>query len=343
MISGTPTTTQSAASYTITARKVSGESSSAVTSIAVEVCTGGKSLITLVARTDSSPIQSSYQLYSGMTASGTLVSSNDHFRTASALNYVDFCLNHGLYTLLLLDSNSNGWTNPAGYYLSVDLGEMRFEMGQVKSGVPSVSTHFSSLLPFQIEYDDWKLYSSESEVADGWKENSFDDSTWKTVKAANIGNSEAVTVYLRRTVEVPDATVYQVLNVRVCYAGGVVAYFNGRTVARFNLAEDFDSSTESIAVHDSTVFSKFHVILATSGVVSGANTIAFEIHRPLGQSSSTPIVFDATGVFGVNDCSIVVDTFSSLDGTKPSTVSSLEGLFDLSPVTYGYQANSVGT
>ena len=343
MISGMLTTIQSVASYTITARKVNGESSSAVISIAVDVCTGGKSLITLVARTDSNPIQSSYQLYSGMTASGTLVSSNDHFRTSSSLNYVDFCLNHGLYTLLLLDSNSNGWSNPAGYYLSVDLGEMRFEMGQVKSGVPSVSTHFSSLLPFQIEYDDWKLYSSESDVADGWNENSFDDSTWKTVKAASIGNSEAVTVYLRRTVEVPDATVYQVLNVRVCYTGGVVAYFNGRTVARFNLNEDYDSSTESIAVHDSTVFSKFHVILATSGVVTGDNTIAFEIHRPLGQSSSTPIVFDATGVFGVNDCSIVVDSFSSLDGTTPSTVSSLEGLFDLSPVTYGYQANSVGT
>ena len=48
------------------------------------------------------------------------------------------------------------------------------------------------------------------------------------MKAASIGNSEAVTVYLRRTVEVPDATVYQVLNVRVCYTGGVVAYFNGR-------------------------------------------------------------------------------------------------------------------
>ena len=343
MISGTPTTIQSAASYTITARKVGGESSSAVTSIAVSVCTGGKSLITLVARTDSNPVQSSYQLYSGMSASGTPVSSNDHFRTSSALNYVDFCLNHGLYTLVLLDSKSNGWSNPAGYYLSVDLGEMRFEMGQVKSGVASVSTHFSSLLPFQIEYDDWKLYSSETDVADDWNSNSFDDSTWKTVKAADIGNSEAVTVYLRRTVEVPDASVYQVLNVRVRYVGGVVAYFNGRTVARFNLDEDFESSTESLTVHDSAVFSKFHVILSTSGVVTGSNTIAFEIHRPTGQSSSVSVVFDATGVFGVNDCSIVVDTFSSLEGTTPSTVSSLEGLFDLSPVTYGYQANAVGT
>ena len=64
-------------------------------------------------------------------------------------NYGDFCLNDGIYTLQILDSLSNGWTNPAGYYLTVDLGTMIFEMGQVPSGVASVSTMFSTYLPLK--------------------------------------------------------------------------------------------------------------------------------------------------------------------------------------------------
>ena len=59
--------------------------------------------------------------------------------------------------------------------------------------------------------------------------------------------------------------------------------------------------------HDASVFSKFHVILSTSGIQEGTNVFSFEIHRPLSGSSSDPVVFDATGVFGVEDCSTVVE------------------------------------
>ena len=122
--------------------------------------------------------------------------------------------------------------------------------------------------------------------------------------------TEAVTVYIRREVNIPDIADYYVLNVRVKYAGGIVAYFNGHKVARFNLEENFNSNSQSIEVHDSTIFSKFHIVLPTVGAVTGKNVIAFEIHRPLGQSSAEPVVFDATGVFGVNECSIVLDSIN---------------------------------
>ena len=344
MISGTATTTTTVATtYSVTARKITGGSSSATFSLSVGICSGDRSLITLVARTDTNNRQASYKLYQGTSASGTVVSSNEYFRAASSLNYADFCVPHNIYTLQLLDSAGNGWSNPAGYYLSVDLGEMRFEMGQLASTVSSVTTLFSSYLPFQIEYDDWKLYNDVYTVSEDWNQASFDDSTWQTVKAMNIGSSESVTMYLRRAVTIPDISYYQVLNVRVKYNGGVAAYFNSRLVARFNLEENFDSSSTSLEIHDSTVFSQFHVILATAGGVTGNNVMAFELHRPVGMSSSTTFTFDATGVFGVNDCSPVLDTFSTLEGTTPSVVSSLDSLFDMSPVTYGYQSNSVGT
>ena len=93
------------------------------------------------------------------------------------------------------------------------------------------------------------------------------DASWSSVKAAQIGTSEAITVYIRKEMNIPDIADYQVLNVRVKYAGGVVAYFNGRKVARFNLEEEFDADSESIDIHDSTVFSKFHITHACSEVL----------------------------------------------------------------------------
>ena len=93
--------------YTVTAKKYNtGETVTAMFSMSVEVCTGGRSLITLVARTDSSPAQSSYKLYQGKGTTGTVVSSIDAFAIASNLNYGDFCLNHGIYTLELKDTSS---------------------------------------------------------------------------------------------------------------------------------------------------------------------------------------------------------------------------------------------
>ena len=64
------------------------------------------------------------------------------------------------------------------------------------------------------------------------------------------------------------------MNVHIKYVGCVAAYFNGRTVARFNLADGFDKYTEAPTAHSDTVYSEFHVILGTSGATTAANTAA---------------------------------------------------------------------
>ena len=50
----------------------------------------------------------------------------------------------------------------------MDLGAMLFEMGQMPSNVDSISTVFSSLLPFQVEVDEWKLFNSENAVSEDY-------------------------------------------------------------------------------------------------------------------------------------------------------------------------------
>ena len=91
----------------------------------------------------------------------------------------------------------------------------------------------------------------------------FDDSEWQSVKAAAMGNHVGTTAYIRREVQIPSLEDYHVLNVRVKYTGGLAVYFNGRKVARFNLAESFDASLEAIPLHDGSLF---HIVLSSVGV-----------------------------------------------------------------------------
>ena len=338
-ISGTSHAESPATQYTITAKKLgTGAATSFVITLSVETCFGGKNLITLVARMDSYAEEGSYKLFSGKGTTGEVVSSITQFKVKSGLNYGDFCVAHGIYTLELYDSANDGWTNPAGWYLTIDVGAMVFEMGQMHRDIPSMSTLFSSLLPFQIDYDTWKVWNSAAAVAEGWKSVSFDDSAWTSVKAADFGNHMGTTAYVRHEVTIPAIEDYYVLNVRVKYTGGVAAYFNGRLVARFNLADDFEADTEATAAHDATLFSKFHVVLPTVGAVTGKNVMAFEIHRVAGQSE---LVFDATGVFGVNECSPVLDTYSEIDSSEVSGCTK-EDLLDILPTTYGNIPNALG-
>ena len=344
MMSGVATELSEERTYTITAQKVGGDSTTTTVTLSVVPCFGERSLITLVTRIDRYPLQGSYKLFAGKGTSGPVVASNPGFNVEYELKYVSWCLPHGIYTLELYDSEGDGWRDSPswyhdGWYLSVDGDAMIFEMGQVPSGVSSVSTVFSSLLPFQIEYDSWKAFNSVESVAVGWNEKDFDDAGWETRKATELGNHVSTTAYIRHEVSIPSLEDYHVLNVRMRYAGGVAAYFNGRLVARFNLDEKVEEETEAMGVHNATLFSKFHVVLPTVGAVVGTNVIAFEIHRAAGENA---IVFDATGVFGVNECSVTVDSFSAIDsrsvyqGTK-------EIFLDLDPTSYGYIGNTVGS
>ncbi|KNB41320.1 cadherin domain-containing protein, partial [Blastocystis sp. subtype 4] len=343
-ISGTATSESATQTYTITATKMTGGDVTATISLSVSVCTGGKGLMTVRIRADGLPSENSWKLYEGRGTSGTVLRSVSEFPVSSAYYYVDFCLDNGIYTFEGSDSFGDGWQVGSGYTLTVDYGEMELDMNEVpNTGVKPVivTTVFSTYFPFQIEYTDWKVIQSD-DVSSNWNTVSFDDSTWNTYKAVDIPSTSSITTYIRKSFTMSGVNDYQVLNVRVKYSGGVAAYVNGNLVARFNLAEDFDSTSLSITDHDPNVFSKFHVILSTSGIQEGSNVFSFEIHRPLSGSSSDPVVFDATGVFGVEDCSTVVDSYSSLESTNPSS-GTLDGIMDLDPYTTGYLPNTIGT
>lgn len=335
MIYGTATEGSPQTAYTISANKANGDPTSYVMNLSVDVCTGGRGLITAKMRSDGYPDEGSWKLFQGRGNQGTLLASLDMLPVANALVYMDRCLDDGIYTFAAYDSFGDGWLIPGGIMMTVDVGATIFEVrGFPDGGTPptSVSIVFSSFLPFQITYSDWMVAKVE-QPPEGWTAIAYSGSEFVSMKAADIGSSSYVTTYIRKTFSLPDLDDYQVLNVRVRYNGGVIAYFNGKKVARFNMADDYTYTTTSLSSHDASAFSSFHIILLTTGGVVGQNVIAFEVHNP--PDSASTVVFDATGIFGVEECSLLLDTYSEITGSSlVSTSDKYSNLFDYDLLTY---------
>ena len=330
---GTPTEIKASQVYTVSAMSIAGQSVSATFTMSVIVCTGTVNLITVTVRSDSYVTEMHYELYSGRGVSGSPIASGQPIES-NALLYLDYCLENGLYTFRGMDDYGDGWNAPAGYKFSIDQGTLNFEMAQVKGGSPGAgmtytATTFSSYIPFQIDHSDWKAYTATTAVPSDWNTVSFNDAAWETKKAAEIKNCESITAYIRKTFDIPNLNDYQVLNVHVAYIGGLAAYFNGNLVARFNLPETFTRETEATAVHSTDGYSNFHIILATTGAVQGTNVIAFEHHRVNGASSVNSVFFEASGVFGVEECSTVVDSYA--DVSSASVTGDVIDLFRVTP------------
>ena len=342
-ISGKATVIADPTTYTITAKKVTGGTATATVTITVVICTGEQSLMTVRFRADSYNSENSWKLFQGRGITGAVVQEVAQFPVKSSYYYVDFCLQNGIYTLEGQDTYGDGWTVNTGYTLTVDLGKLELEIAELSSSSvkpTSVTTVFSTYFPFQSEYADWKV--NQNGFVEGWNTVAFDDATWSTMKAVAIQPTEQITTYIRKTFDITNIADYQVLNIRLKYTGGVACYFNGNLVGLFNMEENFEATTESIEIHDATIDAKFHIILPSAGMVEGTNVIAFEVHRPKGTPSIEPVVFDATGVFGVEDCSTVVDSYSELTHTE-LTAGTIESIMDLDPFTTGTLPNAIDT
>lgn len=353
VVMGTATELKAKQTYSVKAVTVGGEPVSTTFQLGVFVCKDGKSLVTWVISGDSYPKENSYAVFEGRGTSGNLIMSRNEFSYSNTLVYVDHCYPFGIYTIRG-DDTLDGWFWPHGWHETVDVGAFPIQVGHLPSDPKPIfmTQTFSSLMPFQVEHtEDWKVYKDSNALPEDWMQLSYAASEFSPSKASEIGNAPVTTVYIRKTFNIPSLTDYRVLNVRVNYGGGLVAYFNGNRVARFNMPETFDASTPGTAEHDTTTFSKFHVILQLNNAVGGSapdnNILAYELHRPAGQSTSIPIVFDSTGVFDVSDgCSVVVDSYISTiafeDGKEAGEGKDASNLFDVISTTNMAITNTQG-
>ncbi|KAK8797782.1 hypothetical protein WA171_005313 [Blastocystis sp. BT1] len=307
--------------FSISATRITGGSTTVVFSFTPFICPLVHGLITL--RFHSQSYQSlSWNLFQSQS---TLIASSDPFLVVSGYHFIDLCLDQSIYTFklnyhslnLTIDSNQNLISSDDSstlYDFSITINEIEIGMG-IQFIDNSFTYVFSTNIPFQMELTQWKVL--QNDAPHHWNSLSFDDSSWNSLQPSAIPPTSFITTFIRKSFSIPSLNLYQVLNVKLKYTGGVVVYFNAHQVARFNIAQYFDQETESILIHDASLPSHFHIILSTLQAIEGLNLIAFEIHRPFNTPDTQPVVFDAAGVYGVDTCSILLDSYSSLSLSNP--------------------------
>ena len=330
-ITGTPTV-ESNSMYTVTATNAIGQTQTSSFRLKVVICTGDRNMVTMRIRADGYSDENSYKLHRGRGRTGVILAELNPFTIANNVIYADFCMPNGIYTFEGIDNRGDGWENNSGWMVNVDANTFTTDVVQVGIGAAPVSatTVFSTYLPFQADLSTWKVYQN-SLSGSSWMQVSFDDSKWSNYVDSKIPASSRVTTYIRKTFTIDNVHDYTLLNVRVVYRGGVVAYFNGKRVARFNLVENYNANTVSTVRDTKDQEGRFAILMDLDNAVTGTNVIAFEHHRNKNDANTVVPKFRATGVFGVEDISAIPTIVSFLNTTTHSTP---KKIFELDPNTF---------
>ena len=323
--------------FTVVARTVLGQEGVAMFFLKVDSCMGKRALLNVSVRSSGIPDNEQLILYEKSKNDWKVLRSVSSIPTANPLVYYDFCLNTMLHKLVYQEMVVHRRQVFSGYSLQFSGTDFVFDASYMHE---TVATHvveftFSASTPFTMQFSKWRL-CLDSAPTGRWTSYNYDDSQWKEVFPRQLPNLQMITLYLRRSFLLSHLSEMSVLNVRMCYVGGVVVYLNGVTVARFLLDSHFDSNTPG-QDNMGGVCSVFHVVLATSGARDGANTIAVEMHRS--ETTSTPW-FDAVGVFGVESCARVLDSVSVLE--VGSQVTEAQRLFQVGSFEYVSFSHSDG-
>jgi hypothetical protein len=153
----------------------------------------------------------------------------------------------------------------------------------------------------------WKYLDNGSDQGSAWHDIVFDDSAWAS-GGAQLGygdgdehtvvsfgpdpNNKYITTYFRRTFNVPDASRYKDLMLRLLSDDGAVVYLNGQEVFRNNMPVG-PISSQSVA--STTITGGAENIYRNKRIeprflVNGTNIVAVEVHQD--RPDSSDISFD---------------------------------------------------
>ena len=163
----------------------------------------------------------------------------------------------------------------------------------------------------------WRAGDSEaSEPREAWRENGFDDSGWLS-GAAPFGYgdppfgtdlSEAdppmrrnySSVYLRRTLEIPNPAMVVALEAAIDFDDGFILWINGVEVASENAPQDPTFDARSARSHESGTYEVFDLPAPSEFIVSGANSIAVQLFNATLSSSDAKFDLSLIGPVGID-------------------------------------------
>lgn len=166
-----------------------------------------------------------------------------------------------------------------------------------------------------FDNDIWKYHVGNSAPDANWLELSFNDSAWVEGQGGfGFGDNDdstiieqTISVFIRKTFNVPDSTklVSAVLNVD--YDDGFVAYINGNEVARNNVTGDFPAYNQGASAnHEALMYTgnapegfAINAIDLKNCIRQGDNVIAVQVHNR--NATSTDLTARVFLTFAITD------------------------------------------
>ncbi len=209
-----------------------------------------------------------------------------------------------LKTLVQQVVNRNGWVN--GNALSIILTGTGVRNAYSYNGdntlAPELVVEYqSNLYPmgsFPVSKSSTWKYRDSGNVAFGWMNPAYNDSSWSFSKAkfgygdtankiisfGSDSNNRHITSYFRYIFTVSNSSLYDSLVFRVLRDDGAVVYVNGTEAFRMNMpAGTITNSTLALSDVSGTNESAYHTFTIDNTLLNGTNVIAVEVH----QSSAT--------------------------------------------------------
>ena len=154
----------------------------------------------------------------------------------------------------------------------------------------------------------WRFQDNGMDLGSAWRQPVYDESGWKQ-GASRLGygldgevttvESGNVTTYYRRSFIVPDPALLEALSLRLQRDDGAVVYLNGQEIHRSNLpGAEIDFDTLALSTADGLAEQYYHeatVPVAGSGITSGFNLLAVEIHQSSANSSDSGFDLELIG------------------------------------------------
>ncbi|NOY62941.1 MAG: hypothetical protein GXP10_07310 [Gammaproteobacteria bacterium] len=176
-------------------------------------------------------------------------------------------------------------TDAAGTTTSKDLS--------IEVGAPSAITT-------AIDFGDtWRYFKGTSNPGTNWAAAAFDDSAWLSGPSGfGYGDNDDATVlndmqdgylsvYLRKTFSVTDASSVAGMALNIHFDDGFVAYLNGVEIARGNMPVGaVDNNTPANGNNEASATPEaFNLDASISSLVNGSNVLAVEVHNRMLNSS----------------------------------------------------------
>ncbi|WP_104734021.1 GEVED domain-containing protein [Hanstruepera ponticola] len=199
--------------------------------------------------------------------------------------------------------------------LVVGTNVLAVEIHQESAGSSDISFDFelealatSNYLLAQDEV--WKYYDLQNEPAndgegDSWIESDYNDASWASGNAelgygdgdeATAINNTTETAYFRKTINIPDASLYNDLLLEAIRDDGMIVYINGVEVWRDNMDPGaINYNTFANSVVGGTAETTWISQAIASNLVNGNNVIAVEIHQENAGSSDISFNFRIQG------------------------------------------------